>query len=78
MFDDRRMPTRAVPIFLRRNVVPAEIQHMPCTGGLVPGDRVAALRQLLVVPKGRWGNGALGAAGSHRFSWEYPGHPLVI
>ncbi|CAE7618662.1 unnamed protein product, partial [Symbiodinium pilosum] len=37
------------------NVVPAEIQHMPCTGGLVPGDRVAALRQLLVVPKGSQG-----------------------
>lgn len=37
------------------NVVPAEIQHMPCTGGLVPGDRVAALRQLLVVPKGAQG-----------------------
>ena len=37
---------------LLRNVVPAEIQHMPCTGGLVPGDRVAALRTLLVVPKG--------------------------
>lgn len=36
-----------------RNVVPSEIQHMPCTGGLVPGDRVAALRELLVVPKGR-------------------------
>eukprot|EP00913_Durusdinium_trenchii_P033413 g31281.t1 len=30
-------------------------QHMPCTGGLVPGDRVAALRQLLVVPKGAQG-----------------------
>jgi len=28
---------------------------MPCTGGLVPGDRVAALRQLLVVPKGAMG-----------------------
>ncbi|CAE8593852.1 unnamed protein product, partial [Polarella glacialis] len=37
------------------NVVPAEIQRMPCTGGLVPGDRVAALRQLLVVPKGTTG-----------------------
>lgn len=37
------------------NVVPAEIQRMPCTGGLVPGDRVAALRQLLVVPKGTQG-----------------------
>jgi len=37
------------------NVVPAEIQHMPCTGGLVPGDRVAALRQLLVVPRGAQG-----------------------
>ncbi|CAJ1405260.1 unnamed protein product [Effrenium voratum] len=37
------------------NVVPAEIQHMPCTGGLVPGDRVAALRTLLVVPKGAQG-----------------------
>eukprot|EP00927_Polykrikos_kofoidii_P061206 TRINITY_DN56072_c0_g1_i1.p1 TRINITY_DN56072_c0_g1~~TRINITY_DN56072_c0_g1_i1.p1 ORF type:complete len:650 (+),score=62.27 TRINITY_DN56072_c0_g1_i1:51-2000(+) len=37
------------------NVVPAEIQKTPCTGGLVPGDRVAALRQLLVVPKGTTG-----------------------
>lgn len=37
------------------NVVPSEIQHMPCTGGLVPGDRVAALRELLVVPKGAQG-----------------------
>lgn len=37
------------------NVVPAEIQRMPCTGGLGPGDRVAALRQLLVVPKGAHG-----------------------
>jgi len=38
------------------NVVPAEIQRMPCTGGLVPGDRVAALRQLLVVPRGTHGS----------------------
>jgi len=37
------------------NVVPAEIQRVPCTGGLVPGDRVLALRQLLVVPKGAHG-----------------------
>merc|ERR1712217_39651 len=37
------------------NVVPAEIQRMPCTSGLGPGDRVAALRQLLVVPKGTHG-----------------------
>merc|ERR1719367_2216695 len=28
---------------------------MPCTGGLGPGDRVAAQRQLLVVPKGTHG-----------------------
>lgn len=34
------------------NVVPSEIQRMPCMGGLVSGDRVAALRQLLVVDKG--------------------------
>jgi len=33
------------------NVVPAEIQRMPCTGGLGPGDEVAARRQLLIVPK---------------------------
>jgi len=38
------------------NVVPAEIQRLPCTGGLVPGDRVAALRQLLVVPRGAYGS----------------------
>mmetsp|Transcript_79371 Transcript_79371/g.199389 ORF Transcript_79371/g.199389 Transcript_79371/m.199389 type:complete len:642 (+) Transcript_79371:68-1993(+) len=38
------------------NVVPAEIQRTPCTGGLVPGDRVAALRQLLVVPRGAYGS----------------------
>eukprot|EP00929_Paragymnodinium_shiwhaense_P048117 TRINITY_DN24379_c0_g1_i2.p1 TRINITY_DN24379_c0_g1~~TRINITY_DN24379_c0_g1_i2.p1 ORF type:complete len:677 (-),score=106.89 TRINITY_DN24379_c0_g1_i2:124-2154(-) len=37
------------------NVVPAEIQRAPCTGGLLPGDRVSALRQLLVVPKGTHG-----------------------
>jgi len=37
------------------NVVPAEIQRMPCTSGLGPGDRVAALRQLLVVQKGTHG-----------------------
>jgi len=38
------------------NVVPAEIQRTPCTGGLVPGDRVTALRQLLVVPRGAYGS----------------------
>ena len=48
--------------WLARNVVPAEIEHMPCTGGLVPGDRVAALRQLLVVPKG----GGKGAGPKHQ------------
>lgn len=37
------------------NVVPSEIQRLPCTGGLMPGDRVAATRQLLVVPKGTHG-----------------------
>lgn len=36
----------------RRTTSAAPRRHMPCTGGLVPGDRVAALRQLLVVPKG--------------------------
>jgi len=34
------------------NVVPLEIRKTPCTGGLLPGDRVAALRQLLVIPRG--------------------------
>lgn len=38
------------------NVMPAEIQRLPCTGGLVPGDRVAALRQLIVVPRGAYGS----------------------
>jgi len=37
------------------NVVPAEIQRMPCTGGLGPGDQVAARRQLLIVPKNAQG-----------------------
>lgn len=37
------------------NVVPAEIQRTPCTGGLVPGDRVAARRRLLVVARGMHG-----------------------
>lgn len=37
------------------NVVPAEIQRMPCTGGLVPGDHVLARRRLLVVPQGAHG-----------------------
>jgi len=54
---------RATVAFARReddrcnnlNVVPAEIQRVPCTGGLVAGDRVAALRQLLVVPRGTHG-----------------------
>merc|ERR1712217_661540 len=37
------------------NVVPAEIQRMPCTSGLGAGDRVQALRQLMVVQKGTHG-----------------------
>lgn len=49
-----------------RNVVPSEIEHMPCTGGLVPGDRVAAMRKLLVVSKGT-GEAAPGAKGCHGF-----------
>jgi len=37
------------------NVVPAEIRRVPCTGGLVAGDRVAARRTLLAVPQGTHG-----------------------
>lgn len=45
------------------NVVPAEIQRLPSTGGLMPGDRVAAQRQLLVVPKGTHGT-VIGPSGA--------------
>lgn len=65
------------------NVVPTEIQRTPCTGGLMPGDKVAALRQLLVVPKGTHGTvvGPSGARSSRvavRFNPVIDGEEVVL